>query len=147
MSKKSKYYVVKEKALPEVLVKVVQAKKLLDSRPGSTVQEIIDEVGLSRSSFYKYKDDIVPFHDETKGKTFTFMLQTEDKPGVLSILLGIIAEFHGNILTIHQTIPINGVATLTMSVELSPDVSDAEELIHELEEQDGVHYLKILGRE
>ena len=147
MSKKSKYYVVKEKALPEVLVKVVQAKKMLDSRPGSTVQEVIDEVGLSRSSFYKYKDDIVPFHDETKGKTFTFMLQTEDKPGVLSVLLGIIAEFHGNILTIHQTIPINGVATLTMSVELSPDVSDAEELIHELEEQDGVHYLKILGRE
>ena len=147
MSKKSKYYVVKEKALPEVLVKVVQAKKMLDSRPGSTVQEVIDEVGLSRSSFYKYKDDIVPFHDETKGKTFTIMLQTEDKPGVLSVLLGIIAEFHGNILTIHQTIPINGVATLTMSVELSPDVSDADELIHELEEQDGVHYLKILGRE
>ena len=144
---KKRYYVVRERAVPEVLLKVVEAKKLLDSGKAATVQEASDLTGISRSSFYKYKDDIVPFHDETKGKTFTFMLQTEDKPGVLSVLLGIIAEFHGNILTIHQTIPINGVATLTMSVELSPDVSDAEELIHELEEQDGVHYLKILGRE
>lgn len=147
MSTKTKYYVVKEKALPEVLLKVVQAKKLLDRRRGSTVQEVIDEIGLSRSSFYKYKDDIAPFHDETRGKTCTFMLETEDKPGLLSILLGIIAQFHGNILTIHQSIPINGVATLTLSVELSPDLSDAEEIIHTLEDQDGVHYLKILGRE
>ncbi len=147
MSTKTKYYVVKEKALPEVLLKVVQAKKLLDRRRGSTVQEVIEEIGLSRSSFYKYKDDIVPFHDETKGKTFTFMLETEDEPGLLSVLLGIIADYHGNILTIHQSIPINGVATLTLSVQLSPDMSDAEEIIHTLEEQNGVHYLKILGRE
>ena len=147
MSNESKYYVVKRKAIPEVLLKVVEAKRLLDTEKVMTVQEAIDAVGISRSSFYKYKDDIVPFHDETKGKTFTFMLQTEDKPGLLSVLLGIIADFHGNILTIHQSIPINGVASLTLSVELSPDMSDAEEIIHTLEEQEGVHYLKILGKE
>lgn len=147
MSERTKYYVVKEKALPEVLLKVVQAKKLLDRRRGSTVQEVIDEIGLSRSSFYKYKDDIVPFHEETRGKTFTFMLETEDRPGLLSVLLNIIAEFHGNILTIHQSVPINGVATLTLSVEILPNTGDAEEMLHTLEEQEGVHYLKILGRE
>ena len=75
------------------------------------------------------------------------MLETEDKPGLLSVLLQIIAEFHGNILTIHQSVPINGVATLTLSVEILPNTGDSEEMIHTLENQEGVHYLKILGRE
>lgn len=147
MNDKTKYYVVKEKALPEVLIKVVEAKKILERKRGCTVQEVIDQVGLSRSSFYKYKDDIFPFHDDTKGKTITFIIETEDKPGLLSVLLQIIAQYHGNILTIHQSVPINGVATLTLSVEILPGTGDAESMIHTLEEQSGVHYLKILSRE
>ena len=74
---------------------------------------------ISRSSFYKYKDDIFPFHEETRGKTITFIIQMDDEPGLLSVVLQTIARFHGNILTIHQSIPINGVATLTLSVDLS----------------------------
>lgn len=147
MNEKTKYYVVKEKALPEVLIKVVRAKKMLERRRSCTVQEVIEEVGLSRSSFYKYKDDIFPFHDDAKGKTITFIIETEDKPGLLSVLLQIIAQYHGNILTIHQSVPINGVATLTLSVEILPGTGDAESMIHTLEEQSGVHYLKILSRE
>ena len=147
MNEKTKYYVVKEKALPEVLIKVVRAKKMLERRRSCTVQEVIEEVGLSRSSFYKYKDDIFPFHDDAKGKTITFIIETEDKPGLLSVLLQIIAQYHGNILTIHQSVPINGVATLTLSVEILPGTGDAESMIHTLEEQSCVHYLKILGRE
>lgn len=147
MNEKIKYYVVKEKALPEVLVKVVKAKKMLERKRGSTVQEVIEEVGLSRSSFYKYKDDIFPFHDDAKGKTITFIVEMEDQPGLLSVLLQIIAQCHGNILTIHQSVPINGVATLSLSVEILPGTDDAESMIHTLEEQSGVHYLKILSRE
>ena len=147
MSKKTKYYVVKEKAVPEVLIKVVEAKKILERNRDMTVQEAIDQVGISRSSFYKYKEDIFPFHDEAKGKTVTFIIQVEDQPGLLSGLLKIIAEYHGNILTIHQSVPINGIATLTLSVDILPDTGDAEAMVHTIEEQSGVHYIKILGRE
>ena len=146
-TQKKKYFVVRERAVPEVLLKVVQAKKLLDSEKVSTVQEAAEQTGISRSSFYKYKDDIFPFHEETRGKTITFIIQMDDEPGILSVVLQTIAHFHGNILTIHQSIPINGIATLTLSVDILPGEGDAEAMIEEIESQEGIHYLKILGRE
>ena len=97
-TQKKKYFVVRERAVPEVLLKVVQAKKLLDSEKVSTVQEAAEQTGISRSSFYKYKDDIFPFHEETRGKTITFIIQMDDEPGILSVVLQTIAHFHGNIL-------------------------------------------------
>ena len=115
METKSKYFVVKQKAVPEVLLKVVEAKKLLESERVITVQEATEAVGISRSSFYKYKDDIFPFYDNAKGKTVTFVTQMDDEPGLLSDLLHIVAVYKANILTIHQSIPVNGVATLTLS--------------------------------
>lgn len=142
-----KYYVVKQKALPEVLLKVVKAKRLLESEKVMTVQEATDAVDISRSSFYKYKDDIFPFHENARGKTITFIMQIEDTPGLLSNVLGLIAEYHANILTIHQTIPINGVASLTMSVEILSASGDSSEMIERMETLAGVHYVKILSRE
>ncbi len=144
---KKKYYVVKERAVPEVLLKVVEAKKLLDSGKVQTVQEAAEKMDISRSSFYKYKDDIFPFHEEARGKTITFIIQMDDEPGLLSVVLGAIARFHGNILTIHQSIPINGVATLTLSVDILPGEGDIEAMVEEIEQSNGIHYLKILGRE
>ncbi len=146
-TEKKKYYVVRERAVPEVLLKVVEAQKLLDSGKASTVQEAADKTGISRSSFYKYKDDIFPFHEEAKGKTITFLIQMEDEPGILSNVLKTIAHFHGNILTIHQSIPINGVASLTLSVEILPGEGDAEAMVENIEQMEGIYYLKILGRE
>ena len=87
ITQKKKYFVVRERAVPEVLLKVVQAKKLLDSEKVSTVQEAAEQTGISRSSFYKYKDDIFPFHEETRGKTITFIIQMDDEPGILSVVL------------------------------------------------------------
>ena len=113
MKKQTKFYLVKEKAVPEVLLKVVEAKRILNSEKSATVQEATERVGISRSSFYKYKDDIQPFHEQAKGRTVTFILQMDDKPGILSDILRTVADFHGNILTIHQSIPISGIATLT----------------------------------
>ena len=143
---KTKYYVIKEKAVPEVLLKVIEAKRLMDMQE-LTVQQATEKAEISRSSFYKYKDDILPFHDNAKGKTITFILQMDDEPGLLSDVLKIIAEFHGNILTIHQTIPLNGVASLTISVDIAEDRGDASEMINEIESRQGVHYFKILGQE
>ena len=143
----SRYYVVKQKAVPEVLLKVVEAKRLLESERVSTVQEATDKVGISRSSFYKYKDDIFPFHDNAKGKSITFMIQMDDEPGLLSDVLHIVAEFQANILTIHQSIPINGIASLTLSVEILPNTGDLSNMVEMIEKQKGVQYLKILARE
>ena len=147
MKDKMQYYVLKEKAVPEVLLKVVEAKRLIDSGKIASVQEATESVGISRSSFYKYKDDIFPFHEQARGKTITFIIQMDDEPGLLSVVLQTIAHFHGNILTIHQSIPINGIATLTLSVDILPGEGDAEAMIDDIEQMDGIHYLKILGRE
>ena len=147
MPDSSKYFVVRQKAVPEVLLKVVEAKMLLETRRVETVQEAADQVGISRSSFYKYKDDIFPFRDNVKGKTFTFMLQMHDEPGLLSDVLSIVARYRANILTIHQSIPTNGVATLTLSVEILPETGDVSGMIETIESRPEIQYLKILGRE
>lgn len=147
MKEKGQYYVLKEKAVPEVLLKVVEAKRLIESGKIASVQEATEKVGISRSSFYKYKDDIFPFHEEAKGKTITFIIQMDDEPGILSNVLRAIAQNHGNILTIHQSIPISGIATLTLSVQILQGEGDAEAMVDDIEQMEGIHYLKILGRE
>ena len=147
MAEKTKYFVLKKKAVPEVLLKVVEAKRLLDSGKAASVQEAAENVGISRSSFYKYKDDIFPFHDNAKGKTITMVIQLDDEPGLLSVLLRIVADYHANILTIHQSIPVNGIASLTLSVDVLNETGDISQMVNTIEEQQGIHYLKILARE
>lgn len=129
------YFVVKQRALPEVLRKVVEAKKMLESEKVHSVQEAVDKVGISRSSFYKYKEDIFPFHDTTEGKTVTMTVQMDDQPGLLSDVLKIIAAFGANILTIHQSIPINGVASLSVSVQVLSTTRDMSEMIDRVEKK------------
>ncbi|MCI7262748.1 MAG: ACT domain-containing protein [Otoolea sp.] len=147
MEEETKYFVLKQKAVPEVLLKVVEAKKLIDSERAITIQEATDRVGISRSSFYKYKDDIFPFHDNAKGKTITLVLQMDDEQGLLSDLLHIVAVYKANILTIHQSIPVGNVATLTMSVEVRANTGNISKMVEEMEANQGVHYVKIIARE
>lgn len=141
----TKYYVVKEQAVPEVLLKVVEAKKLLDTGRAHTVNEAAGQVGISRSSFYKYKDDIFQFHENSQGTTITLTFQMEDEPGLLSDVLKIIAGFGANILTIHQSIPINGVASLSLSVQALPTTGNVSEMLEAMEQQKGVKNVKILA--
>ncbi len=147
MEEKEKYFLVRQKAVPEVLLKVVEAKKLLESEKVMTIQEATDVVGISRSSFYMYKDDILPFYDNTKGKTVTFVLQMDDEQGLLSDLLRIVAVYKANILTIYQSIPVNSIATLTLSVEVRSDTGSLSGMTEEMESMKGIHYVKILARE
>ena len=147
MGETAKYFVVKQKAVPEVLLKVVEAKRLLESEKVLTIQEAVDAVGISRSSFYKYKDDIFQFHDNSQGTTFTMTFQMDDEPGLLSDVLKIIAECHANILTIHQSIPINGIASLRLSVQVLQTTGDISKMIEQMENQKGVHHVKIVAKE
>jgi chorismate mutase len=147
MSEQAKYYVLRKKAVPEVLLQVVKAKQLLDSGKVSSVNEAVQAVGISRSSFYKYKDDIFPFHDNAKGRTITMVIQLDDETGLLSAVLKEVADCHANILTIHQSIPVNGIASLTLSVEVTDQTGDISGLIETIESKQGIHYIKILSRE
>ena len=146
MTEDCKYYVVKQKALPEVLLKVAQVNKIIETKRMS-IAEATESVGISRSSYYKYKDDIFPFRDYVKGKSLTLVLSMDDEPGILSVVLKTIAEYKANLLTIHQTIPVNGVASLTLSVDILPTTGDSAKMIEQIEQLSGVRYLKILSRE
>lgn len=147
MEDTGKFYVVKQKALPEVLLKVVSAKRLLESGKAETVGQATDMVGISRSSFYKYQDVIFPFHDNSRGRTITFSIQLDDEPGLLAEILQTVAMFHANILTIHQSIPVNGIAALTLSIDILPTTGNLSELVEKMESMEGIHHIKILARE
>lgn len=147
MGETAKYFVVTQKAVPEVLLKVVEAKRLLESEKVPTIQEAVDAVGISRSSFYKYKEDIFEFHDNSRGTTITLTFQMDDEPGLLSDVLKIIAEYRANILTIHQSIPINGIASLSLSVQVLQTTGDVSKMLEQMEAQKGVHRVKLLAKE
>lgn len=141
------YFVVRKKAVPEVLLKVVEAKRLIESEKVPTIQEAVDAVGISRSSFYKYKDDIFAFHENAKGTTVTLTFQMEDKPGILSDVLKIVAKSGANILTIHQSIPIGGMASLTLSIQILETTQDSAGMLEQMERMPGVHHVKVLSKE
>ena len=141
MKETTDYYVVKKRALPEVLLKVVEVNRLLETKKAASVQEAADMTGISRSSYYKYKDDIFPFHDSAQGTTLSLACQMDDEPGLLSDVL------RANILTIHQTIPINGIASLSLSVQILDTTGDVSEMVSGMEQISGVRNVKILGRQ
>jgi chorismate mutase len=141
------YYVVKKRAVPEVLLKVVAAKKLVESGKTRSVNEAVTALGISRSSFYKYKDDIFEFRENIHGNAITLTFQMEDEPGLLSDVLKVIAEHQANILTIHQSIPIGGVANLSLSIQVLPDTSDIDTMLSAIEQQRGVRKVKIIAHD
>jgi chorismate mutase len=144
---KDKFYILKQQAVPEVLLKVVEVNRLLETKKNMTVQEATDKVGISRSSFYKYRDYIFPFHENARGRTITFILQVHDRPGLLSSILNTLAGYGFNILTIHQSVPVNNLASITLSVEVPTDLEDVTKTLKVIEGLEGVYYLKILARE
>lgn len=147
MMHKNEYYIVDREALPEVYSQVVEAKRLLASGKADTVQEAVDIVGISRSSFYKYKDMIEPFTDMVRRKTVTIAAKLEDMPGVLPKFLLVLEEAGVNILTIHQAIPINGLADVSLSMEVLEEAWRIDEIMAALKSANGVHEIQILARE
>ncbi|MBK5897449.1 ACT domain-containing protein [Catonella sp. Marseille-Q4567] len=144
---KDKLYLVSERALPEVLLQVVEAKKLLETKKVMTVGEAAEAVGISRSSFYKYKDEINYFHEDARGKTISFLLEMEDRQGLLSEVLKEVARYGVNILTIHQSIPVNGLASLSLSLQILNGLTDVTDMVASVEAIDGIRRMKILARE
>lgn len=145
MGVKTKYYIVAASALPEIFVKVAEAKRMMQTGEAATVGEAARLVGISRSAFYKYKDSVQPFNDMKTGHIITFYTMLKDNPGVLSNVLAIFAGSGANILTINQSIPTNGCAAVTISAETSDMEISLEELIARAETIDGVIKFEILA--
>ena len=145
--RKTEYYIVDRQALPEVYAQVVEAKKLLMTGKAATVQEAVEKTGISRSSFYKYKDMIEPFTDMVRRKTVSLYARLEDVPGVLVHFLEVIEKAGVNILTINQSIPINGLADVTLSIEVLEDSWHIQEIIDGLSKVKGVDGIRVLARE
>ncbi|MDD7222596.1 MAG: ACT domain-containing protein [Oscillospiraceae bacterium] len=145
MAKKPKYFIVEAEKLPEVFIKVVEAKRMLELREVSTINEAAQRVGISRSAFYKYKDAVMPFNDMMSGHIVTFQSILRDEPGVLSAILNIFAASGANILTINQSIPGNGCAAVTVGAETSGLQEPLDELLRQLNEADGVVQFEVLA--
>lgn len=147
MTDKRGFYIIKDEILPDIVRKTVKAKELLKSGKVRTINEATERVGMSRSAFYKYKDFIFPLYEASLGKIITISLVLEHQPGVLSGILDEIARAHGNVLTINQNIPIQGLANVTISFETGGLIKNIEELMEEIQSKNGVQKVDIIARE
>ena len=138
MGNTQRYYIVEGEALPEVFLKVAEAKRMLETGEADTVNEAAKATGISRSAFYKYRDSISLFQNLMAGRIITFQLMLKNRAGVLSALLSIFAELEANILTINQSIPTGGRAMVTIAVETGELKCSLEELLHRIEATNGV---------
>ena len=145
MPNQPKYYIVEASALPEVFLKVAEAKRLLSTGEATTVNEATRMTDISRSAFYKYRDTVLPFQNMMTGRIITFQLLLQNQPGLLSQLLGIFAERKANIITINSIVPTNGTAVVTISAETIDLTVQLEELLRDLRHAPGVVKAEILA--
>ncbi|WP_407269589.1 ACT domain-containing protein [Radiobacillus sp. PE A8.2] len=143
--KEEKFYLVRSDILPESMRKTIEAKELLERGKADSVYEATKKVDLSRSAFYKYRDAVFPFQAMVKEQIVTLFFHVEDRTGALSNLLSTVAQAGGNILTIHQTIPLHGKANVTISLNTSGMSLDIEVLIEQFKQFDFVYKVEILS--
>lgn len=141
-----RYYLVSEQILPEAVLKTAQAKELLSKGKVKTIHEAVDQVGLSRSAFYKYRDGVFAQNQLARESIATISMLLEHRSGILSKVLSMIAEMEGNVLTIHQTIPLQGVANVVITVETSKMAEKLDELVDALRAEEGVQRAVVLGQ-
>ncbi len=145
MEKAPEYYVIEASVLPEVFVKVAEAKRLLSTGQVSTVNEATRRTGISRSAFYKYRDAVLPFQHMMSGRVITFQFLLQDEPGALSCLLTVFTEHKANILTINSIVPTNGCAIVTISAETIDLNISVEEMLRLMQQVKGVLKAEILA--
>ena len=145
MSTTPKYYIVEASALPEVFLKVAEAKRLLSTGEASTVNEATKMTDISRSAFYKYRDSVLPFQNMMTGRIITFQLLLHDEPGLLSNVLDVFADNKANIITINSIVPTNGTAVVTISAETMDLTIQLEELLRQLRQSKGIIKAEVLA--
>ncbi len=145
MANKPKYYIVESSALPEVFLKVAEAKRMLSTGEVNTVNDATRLTGISRSAFYKYRDAVMPFQHMMSGRVVTFQFLLQDEQGLLSQLLMLFAEHKANIMTINSIVPTDGSAVVTISAETMDMTLPLEEFLRQLRQHRGVIKADILA--
>jgi chorismate mutase len=140
-----KYYLVREDVLPEAMRKTIEVKEMLERGKAESIADAVLKVDLSRSAFYKYRDTVYPFSTIQKEKIISLFFHLEDRSGTLSHLLGVVAESGCNVLTIHQTIPLQGRANVTLSLNTSNIITNLDNLLVELRKLEFVEKVEVLG--
>lgn len=143
----SKYYVVSSEILPEVMEKVLEAQQLLATGQVRRISEAVKRVGISRGTFYKYKDAVFGFTPDSSTRKAIFSLVIRHEKGTLARVINQLAESQANILAINQTTPINGIASLTVTIDLSDMEGGPQDLMKALEFQSGVDQVELVAVE
>ncbi|MDR3543761.1 MAG: ACT domain-containing protein [Desulfosporosinus sp.] len=146
VGKTNDFLIVSKDILPEAILKTAKAKELLVKGDVDTINDAVERVGLSRSAYYKYKDGVFPFYEASREKIITISLILENKAGVLSHVLNFIASVKGNVLTINQGIPLQGIANVSISIETAGMADTPENLLFGLAEIHGVRKIEVIGQ-
>ena len=145
MPKYVKYYLVSAAVLPDVILRAAQVNRMMEAHEAETVEAAARAVGISRSAYYKYKDTVRPFFDMKSDRIITFQAILKDVSGVLSRVLAVFATSGANILTINQSVPVNGCAAVNISAEVSGLAEEPEQLISNVRALEGVIKFEILA--
>lgn len=145
MEKYMKFYLVREDVLPEAMKKTLEVKEMMDRGKAESVRDAVDKVDLSRSAYYKYRDTVFPFSSIKKEQLMSLFFHLEDRSGTLSKLLSVVASSGCNVLTIHQTIPLQGRANVTLSLNTGNMEMEIDDLLHEFKKLEFVEKVEVLG--
>jgi chorismate mutase len=140
-----KFYLIREDVLPEAMKKTLDVKEMLERGKAESIWDAVQQVDLSRSAYYKYRDTVFPFSTIVKERLVTLFFHLEDRSGTLSKLLSVVASSGCNVLTIHQTIPLQGRANVTLSLNTTEISTDIDELLLELRKLEFVEKVEVLG--
>lgn len=140
-----KFYLVREDVLPEAMKKTLDVKEMLERGKAESIWDAVQAVDLSRSAYYKYRDTVFPFSTVVKERIISLFFHLEDRSGTLSKLLGVVASAGCNVLTIHQTIPLQGRANVTLSLNTTEISREMDELLTELQKLEFVEKVEVLG--
>lgn len=147
MDNKSQLIVVDSEVLPEVVLKVLEVKKLLANREEKSSASACKRIGVSRSAYYKYRNSVFSYEEKLTARIITLYMLLKDKPGVLSGVLAALHSLDANILTVNQNIPVDGVATVTVSLRLKGGFEEADAIRSMISEQQGVVEIQLLSGE
>lgn len=148
MDNQQRFVVVNTAVLPDIFLKILDAKKRLACRESKNLAQVCREVGISRSAYYKYRDSVFSYDEKLQNRIISLYFILKDTPGVLSAVLSKLYELGANVLTVNQNIPVDGVAAVTISIRFdNEDTPHTAVITDSFSDAIGVIDVKIISGE